>query len=68
MIFEMWWTVFTLADLYIGLIAIDAMTPSVPQEKLARLRVVRKIVIALIGVSAIVLAVQIARRNGWIHF
>jgi hypothetical protein len=64
----MWWTIFTLADLYIGLIAIDAMAASVPQEKLPRLRAVRKIVIALLAGSAVVLAVQIAHRYGWIHF
>jgi cell division protein FtsL len=63
----MWWTIFTAADLYIGLIALDAMTPSISAEKLGRLRVARKVILALLVVSAIVLALQIARRQGWMH-
>jgi hypothetical protein len=56
----MWWTIFTAADLYLGLILLDAMAPSIPAEKLGRLRVARKIILALLVVSAIVLALQIA--------
>jgi len=63
----MWWTIFTAADLYIGLIVLDAMAPSIPSEKLGRLRMARKLVLALLVASAIVLAVQIAHRVGWIH-
>jgi hypothetical protein len=61
----MWWTIFTAADLYIGLIVIDAMAPSIPAEKLGRLRVARKVILALLVVSAIVLLLQIARRQAW---
>jgi hypothetical protein len=63
----MWWTIFTAADLYIGLIVIDAMAPSTPVEKLGRLRVARKVILALLVVSAIVLLLQIARRQAWMH-
>jgi hypothetical protein len=63
----MWWTVFTAADLYIGLIVLDAMALSIPAEKLGRLRVARKVILALLVVSAIVLVLQIARRQGWMH-
>ena len=63
----MWWTIFTAADLYIGLIVLDVMAPSIPSEKLGRLRTLRKVVLALLLVSAIVLAVQITHRLGWMH-
>jgi hypothetical protein len=63
----MWWTIFTAADLYIGLIVLDAMAPSIPAEKLGRLRTARKVILALLVVSAIVLALRIARRQGWMH-
>jgi len=63
----MGWTIFTAADLYIGLIVLDAMAPSIPAEKLGRLRTARKVVLALLVASGIVLAVQIARRLGWMH-
>ena len=58
----MWWTIFTAADLYIGLIVLDAMAPSIPAEKLGRLRSARRVILALLVVSAIVLALQIVRR------
>jgi len=63
----MWWTIFTAADLYIGLIVLDAMASSIRVEKLGRLRTARKVILALLVVSAIVLALQIARRQGWMH-
>jgi len=63
----MWWTIFTAADLYIGLIVLDAMAPSIPAEKLVRLRTARRVILALLVVSAIVLAVQVAYRLRWIH-
>ena len=63
----MGWTIFTAADLYIDLIVLDAMAPSIPAEKLGRLPVARKVIHALLVVSAIVLALQIARRRGWMH-
>jgi len=62
----MGWTIFTAIDLWIGVIVLDAMAPSVPPEKLTRLRIVRKVTLGLLVVSVIVLAVQIARRIGWI--
>ncbi len=44
----MGWTIFTAADLYIGLIVLDAMAPSIPAEKLGRLPVARKVILALL--------------------
>jgi len=61
-----WWTIFTAADLYIGLIVLDAMAASIPQQKLPRLRIARRVVLALLIVSGVVLAGQIARRCGWL--
>ncbi len=43
------------------------MAPSIPAEKLGRLRSARRVILALLVVSAIVLALQIARRQGWMH-
>ena len=63
----MWWTIFTTAGLYLSLAVLDAMAPSIPGEKLGRLQVARKVILALLVVSAIVLALQIARRQGWMH-
>jgi len=63
----MWWTIFTAADLYIGLIVLDAMAPSIPSEKLGRVRTARKVILALLAASAIVLAVQITHRLSWLR-
>jgi hypothetical protein len=63
----MWWTIFTAADLYIGLIVLDAMAPSIPAEKLGRLRTARRVILLLLLASAVVLALQIAHRQGWMH-
>ncbi|HKF02519.1 MAG TPA: hypothetical protein VKB49_09395 [Candidatus Sulfotelmatobacter sp.] len=62
----MGWTIFTAIDLWMGLFLIDMMSTTVPPEKLPRLRAARKVVIALLGISVIVLLTQIARRYGWI--
>jgi hypothetical protein len=53
-----WWTFFVAADLCIGLIVLDAMAPSIPPEKLGRMRVARKVILALLVVSAIIFAMQ----------
>jgi len=42
------WTIFAALDLSIGLIALDAMAPSIPKEKLMRVRAARKAVVALL--------------------
>lgn len=60
---SVWWLVFTGVDLYIGLIALDvlARSESVPPEKLPRLAIVKKVVIAALAVVAILLVVTIWR-------
>jgi hypothetical protein len=59
----MWWTIFTGVDLYVGLIILDALKESVALEKQKRLAAVRKVTLALLGVTVIVLVVQIIRRH-----
>lgn len=63
----MWWTIFTIADLYIGLIVLDAIKPSVPLNKLNLLRIARRAVLSLIAVCGIVLLTQLALRFGWLR-
>ncbi|HKH98233.1 MAG TPA: hypothetical protein VJ999_03925 [Candidatus Sulfotelmatobacter sp.] len=45
----MWWTLFTAVDLYIGVIVLDAMAPSLPPEKRARVRAARKVILGLLA-------------------
>ena len=64
---SMGWTIFTAIDLWMGLFLLDMMSTTIPPEKLPRLRKARKVVIALLGISIIVLLAQIASRYGWIR-
>jgi hypothetical protein len=59
----MWWTIFTGVDLYVGLIILDALKESVALEKRKRLATVRKVTLALLGATVIVLITQIIRRH-----
>jgi hypothetical protein len=58
-----WWTLFTAVDLYIGLIVLDSLAPTLPPEKQRRLASVRKIILALLALAAIVLILQIVKRH-----
>ena len=49
----MWWILFTAADLYIGIIVLDAMASSIPAEKQRRLALVKKILWVSIAVLAV---------------
>ncbi len=53
---SIFWLIFTAVDLYIGVVALDLMKGTVPPEKLPRLAVVKKILIAatLVVVAMIV--------------
>ncbi len=64
----MWWTLFAVADLYIGVIVLDAMAPTLPPEKLPRVRTVRNVLLGLTAVGAVVFLLQMARHYGWIRF
>ena len=58
----MWWILFTAADLYIGLIVLKAMAPSLAPEKQRRLAVVEKALWVSIAVLAAAFAVKVIRR------
>ncbi|MBZ5572455.1 MAG: hypothetical protein LAO09_11330 [Acidobacteriia bacterium] len=58
----MWWILFTAADLYIGLIVLKTMAPSLTPEKQRRLAVVEKVLWGSIAVLAVVFVVKIWRR------
>jgi cell division protein FtsL len=58
-----WWTIFTAVDLYIGLIILDSLAGTIPPEKQKRLGMARKAILALLGATVIVLAVQIIHRH-----
>ena len=64
---SMGWTIFTAIDLWMGLFLLDMMSTTVPAEKVPRLRAARKVVLALLAISIIVLFAQIARHYGWIR-
>jgi hypothetical protein len=62
-----WWTIFTIVDLYIGVVVLDAMASSLPPEKHARLHKVRLVILSLLAASAIVLIVQLMHRYWMRH-
>ncbi len=58
----MWWIVFTAVDLYIGLIVLDTLMPSLPAEKRHRAHLARKVVVVSIVLLAIALAAVLLKR------
>ena len=58
----MWWILFTAADLYVGLIVLKVMAPSLPPEKKRRLAVVEKVLWGSIAALAVAFVVKIVRR------
>jgi hypothetical protein len=58
----MWWIVFTAVDLYIGLVVLDALVPSLPAEKVPRIKSAKKVIIVLLVLSAIALLVVLIKR------
>jgi hypothetical protein len=59
----MWWILFTAVDLYIGLVVLDAMAPSLPPEKQRRLAVAKKVIVASIGLLGIAFVFAWLRRK-----
>lgn len=41
----MWWLAFTAVDLYIGLVVLKTMEPSLPAEKRNRLKIAERIIL-----------------------
>jgi hypothetical protein len=60
----MWWLLFTVIDLYIGLIVIDVMAKSgsIPPEKMPRLEIAKKITIGAIAVLGALFLAKIGMR------
>jgi hypothetical protein len=58
----MWWIVFTAVDLYIGLVILDTLIPSLPAEKCYRANLAKKIIVVLLVLLAIALAAVLIRR------
>jgi len=50
----MWWILFTAVDLYIGLVILKTMQPSVPAEKQKRLKIAEQVIVVLLGLTAVV--------------
>ena len=59
----MWWTLFTAVDLYVGLIVLDSLRPTLPPEKQKRLVVARKVILVLLALTAMVFVAQIMMRH-----
>ena len=61
----MWWLVFTAADLYIGIVCLDVMSKSgaIPEHKLKRLAVAKKIAIGLLVITLAVVALKLVVRH-----
>lgn len=59
----MGWTIFTVVDLFVGLLLVDLMTTTVPPEKLPRVRMARNVTLGLLAISVIVLVIQLMHRH-----
>ena len=55
----MWWIVFTGIDLYIGLVILKAVQPSVPPEKQKRLQAAERVILGLLGLTAAAFLVKL---------
>jgi hypothetical protein len=58
----MWWIIFTAVDLYIGLVVLKAMAPSVPSEKHHRMVVAEGVILVGLAVCAAAFVVKLLRH------
>jgi Mn2+/Fe2+ NRAMP family transporter len=58
----MWWIVFTAVDLYIGIVVLKTMESSVPPEKRKRLKIAERVVLVLLGITAVAFLVKLFHR------
>jgi hypothetical protein len=56
------WIIFTAIDLYIGLIVIKSMQPTLPPAKKRRAAVVVKIILVLLSLCVVAFALRLWRR------
>ena len=61
----MWWLVFTAADLYIGIVCLDVISKSgsIPEHKLKRVAVAKKITVGLLIITLAVLGLKLGLRH-----
>ena len=55
----MWWIIFTAADLYIGLVVLKTMQPSLPLVKQKRLKIAEKVILVLLALTAVAFLVKL---------
>jgi len=58
----MFWLLFTLVDLYVGVVVLDQMMPSLPPEKQGRALIAKRILIAATVVVALFTIVKWVRK------
>jgi hypothetical protein len=58
------WIAFVALDVYIGLIILEAMIPSLPAEKLSKAKRARVVILASLGMLAIAFVALLIKR--WI--
>jgi len=61
----MGWIAFAALDVYIGLIILEALIPSLPAEKLPRAKWARKAILASLTLLAIAFVGVLVKR--WVH-
>lgn len=59
------WIVFAALDVYIGLIILEALIPSLPAEKLPRAKRARKAILASLALLAVVFLGMLVKR--WVR-
>ena len=59
------WIAFAALDVYIGLIILEALIPSLPAEKLLRAKCARKAILASLAVLAAVFVGMLVKR--WVR-
>ena len=58
----MWWIIFTAVDLYVGLVVLEALIPSLSDEKRRGAILARRVIIALLVLLVIALVAVLIRR------
>ena len=58
----MFWTIFTIVDLYVGLVVLKTMESSLPPEKLPRVKIVQKAIWVLLGLSCVWLVLKLLHQ------
>jgi len=54
-----WWILFAAIDVYAGLIILDLLARSVPPEKMPRIRVAKKVMVATLVALAVAFVAKV---------